>query len=292
MWNRFPNIRTLKTLNDLFKRIPKSADSLGDCLEQFGFFDSTPNPLKAFPQESNRVSQSLNDRREEPNNSVHSFFECIALFERLILPDNPVRNLGQNISKDISERLHGWNQLCYAISNRRKSLFYNINSRRESLNDLRQLFVDCQARIYGLASLFCRIPGFFKSLGSLVCRLFGSTNRGFYRISSIPVGIPCRQISGAPFFAIRPIAFFAFLKASLSGRIQLVVGVVLLLNQIDRNSKLCGLILRPGVEVALFAPRSNKRKGDVAVFICPLLHPVGHSVVYFFGFLGVRLCRP
>ena len=132
----------MKTLNDLFKRIPKSADSLGDCLEQFGFLDSAPNPLKAFPQESNRVSQSLNDRREESNDSVHSFFECIALLERFILPDNPVRNLGQNISKDISERLHGWNQLCYAISDCGKSLLHNINGSGKALDNFGQFFVN------------------------------------------------------------------------------------------------------------------------------------------------------
>ena len=105
MRERFPDIRSLDSFYNFFDGIPKIADSFSKRLKQLGILNSAPNSLETLPQESNRISQPLNNRLEESDDCIHAILERLALFERFILSDNPIGNLGQNIRKDVDKRL-------------------------------------------------------------------------------------------------------------------------------------------------------------------------------------------
>ena len=288
---RFPDIRSLDSFYNFFDGIPKIADSFSKRLEQFRILDSAPNSLETLPQESNRISQPLNNRLEESDDCIHAILERLALFKRLILSDNPIGNLGQNICKDVTKRLQGRNQLHYAIFDSRKRLLHDINRRSKTLNDFGQLFIDRQTGIGGFGGLVGRTRNLFNALRRLIRGRRCFVDRGFNIIRSIPVSIPCRQISSAPGLAIRIVSFFAFLDSGLRCAVQLVISVVLLCDQVNRNSELCCLILCPCVEVELSGPVANDREIDFAILIRPLLHPVRHGFVDLFGFFGIRFCR-
>ena len=289
MRERFPDIRSLDSFYNFFDGIPKIADSFSKRLKQFRILDGTPNSLEALPQESNRIRQPLNDRLEESDDCIHAVPERLALFKCLILSDNPIGNLGQNICKDVTKRLQGRNQLHYAIFDSRKRLLHDVDRRRKTLNGFGQLFVDRQTGIGGFSGIVGRIRDFPNALRRLVCSCRCSADRSVNSIRRVPIGVPCRQISGAPRLAIRIVSFFAFLNSSLRRTVQLIISVVLLRDQVNRYAQLRCLILCPCVKVDLSGPVSNNREIHFTVLIRPLLHPVRHGFINLLGSFSVGL---
>ena len=157
------------------------------------------------------------------------------------------------------------------------------------MNDFGQLFVDRQTGIGGFSGIVGRIRNFIDTLCGFLgcCRC--SIDGGFNSIRRVPIGVPCRQISGAPRLAIRIVSFFAFLNSSLRRTVQLIIGVVLLRDQVNRYAQLRCLILCPCVKVDLSGPVSNNREIHFTVLIRPLLHPVRHGFINLLGSFSVGL---